>query len=220
MARTRPYANDVERFAIASGMIGLTPSVREHYLDFDLAADAAWEDFQREVGINPFLAESSDTTRYYDSQGGNIVQIHPYFTITSVTVKGSFDTTSTSYTQNTQYLQWPDGDPPIKMLIFDGFLSAGPRRVGVTGRRGWTDDLPARVFQAVCGKALINLHGEIAGLIANGALAWTEGDVSEKHGEYGAFSASMKRFQRLYDEVTAPEPRGYRQVQVYGAGRL
>src|SRR5687768_4074747 len=113
MPRGIPTAMDLERALIAAGMMGLTPTVREQYLDLDLAIDAAYEDFQKDTKIRPCLAESANTTKYYDSQGGGYVQIHPYAAITSVYSKGSFETTSEAQTAVTGFEFVYDGDTII-----------------------------------------------------------------------------------------------------------
>src|SRR5687767_7251346 len=168
---------DLERFLFASGMIASTPTVAQQYLDLDLAIDAAYEDFQKDTKIKPFLAESADTTRYYDSQGGSYVQIHPYFTITAIHIGSSFETTSEAKTLTTDYVRFPQGDPPYTMIEFASYYRTGPQRIGVTGRRGWSDDLPANVFQAILGQAAgVHLQPSIAAAINNGAVKWQEGD--------------------------------------------
>ena len=218
MAREVPTGVDLERQLIASGMLGLTPSVREQYLDLDAAADAAYEAFQDAVGIRPFLAESTVTTKYYDAPGGPYVPIHPYVAITSVYTKGSFQTTSTAQTQNQD---WEiEDDPPYRRLIFNGYIE-GPRRVGVTGRRGWADDLPARVWNGLLAYAAgVIIQPQVAAAINAGAVSWTEGDVSEKYGSMGAYSAQADVWRKEYEQLVKPWPIGYRQIGVWSAGRI
>lgn len=218
MARTQPKGMDVERFLIGAGMIGLTPSVREKYLDLDTAAEAAYEDFQADTGIKPFMAETNATTRYYPVNG-NYVKIHPYFTITAVHEKTDpYETVSEAQTLITDYIQLPDQEAPIRALEFDHYIYRGSSKIGVTGRRGWTDDMPARVFQALCGRAAgVHLRPQIASAINNGAISWQEGDVSEKYGAQGAFSAAAEGWAMAYAQIIDFEPRGYRQLQIAGA---
>lgn len=217
MPREVPTGVDLERFLIAAGMLGLTPSVREQYLDLDAAADAAYETFQDVVGIKPFLAETNPTTKYYSSPGGAYVQIPPYFTISAIYEKGSFETTSTSVSTS----DWVIGDdPPHTLLTLNGYYWEGPRRIGITGRRGWTDDLPARVWNGLLAYASIQLQPQVAAAINAGAISWTEGDVSEKYGSTGAYSAQIPGWQAQWDAITAFAPMGYRQLKVWGAGRV
>src|SRR5687768_1732503 len=129
MPRVVPTGMDLERFLFASGMIASTPTVREQYLDLDLAIDAAYEDFQKDTKIKPFLAESANTTKYYDSQGGGFVQIHPYTAITSVYAKGSFETTSEAQTAVTGFEFVYDGDTIIG-INFASYWRSGPGRIG------------------------------------------------------------------------------------------
>lgn len=211
--RVVPTAYDLERFLIASGLIGLTPTVREKYLDLDLAVDAAYEDFQRDTKIRPFLAETSDTTRYYPVNGP-YVQIHPYFTITSIHTKSTpFETTSESKTHITDYIRLPDQETPITALEFNYYFYPASSSIGVTGRRGWSDDLPADVFQAIQEKAGIKLQPSISAAIHDGAIEWTEGDVREKHGSMGAFSSVVQSWDKDYWDVV----NRYKQTKVAGA---
>lgn len=218
MAREVPTGVDLERFLIAAGMLGLTPSVREQYLDLDAAADAAYETFQDAVKIKPFLAETNPTTKYYDAPGGPYVPIHPYVSITAVYTKDAFATNSTAQSQNQD---WEiDDDAPYRRIIFNGFIE-GPRRVGVTGRRGWMDDLPARVFNGLLAYAAgVIIQPSVAAAINAGAVSWQEGDVSEKHGSAGAYSAQAEVWRMEFQELIKPYPKGYKQVEVWSAGRI
>lgn len=218
MAREVPTGVDLERFLIAAGMLGLTPSVREQYLDLDTAADAAYEAFQDAVKIKPFLAETTATTRYYDAPGGPYVPIHPYVTITHIYTKGTFETSSTSHTR---YQDWEIGDEaPYRRVLLNGYIE-GPRRIGITGRRGWADDLPARVFNGLLAYAAgVIIQPSVAAAINAGAISWQEGDVSEKYGAVGAYSAQAEVWRREYETLIQPWPLGYKQVEVWSAGRI
>lgn len=215
MPRTVPTAYDLERFLIGAGMIGLTPTVREQYLDLDLAVDAAYEDFQNDTGIRPFLAESATTNKKYNF-GGSYVQLPPYTAITRVSIRTPYETTSEAKTEVTDFEFVYDGDT-IVGLQFAGFFRDGDGRLVIDGRRGWSDDLPANVFQAIQGRAAgVHLRPSIASAINNGAISWQEGDVSEKYGSMGAFSASAEGWEMQYLQAV----NRYKRVQVYGAGRL
>ena len=221
MPRVEPVRHDLLRFLRGAGLYHTTETTLESYLDLQLALDAAYEDFKKAVGIKVFFAETSATTRYYDTQGGPLVQIPPYFTITAVHVGQSFETSSESFSKPLEYLDFPSGDPPYTRLHFRDWQYAGPQRIGVTGRRGWSDDFPADAFQAILGRAAgVHLAPSIAGAINNGAISWREGDVSEQYGPMGAFSAAADRWAKAWQRVTMPAPAGYRQVTVYAAGRL
>lgn len=208
MPRVVPTAYDLERFLIASGMLALSPSVREKYLDLDLAVDAAYEDFQRDTKIKPFLAESTNSTKYYQANGP-YVQIHPYTAITSIYDRGSFETTSESKTADTDFRFVYDEDTIIAVEL--NYYNAG--QIGITGRRGWSDDLPANAFEAIQQKAGIRLQPKIAAAIHDGAIEWTEGDVRDKHGSMGAFSSTVTSWEKDYWEVV----NRYKQTKVAGA---
>lgn len=211
MPRTVPTAMDLERFLFASGMIAATPTVQQHYLDLELAIDAAYEDFQRDTKIKPFFAELTNSTKYYNSQGP-YVQIHPYFTIDRVTTGGTFETSSEGRTQVTDYQLVYDGDTVIALQFGSYYYSSG--RIGITGRRGWSDDFPADAFRAILGQAAgVHLADSIIAAINNGAIKWTEGDVSEEYGSQGAYSVSVEKWASYFMNTV----NRYKRVQVYGA---
>lgn len=212
--REVPTAYDLERFLIASGMIGLTPSVREQYLDLTLAIDAAYKDFQRDTKISPFFAETSDSTKYY-SINGPYVQLHPYHSITSVYMGRKHETTSEAKTAVTDYEFVYDEETIVGLELGSYYYDGG--KIGITGKRGWSDDFPADAFQAILAQASgVHLQPSISAAIHSGAIKWQEGDVSEQYGAMGAYSASVDKWASTYMNTV----NRYKRVQVYGAGRL
>lgn len=208
MPREVPTAYDVERFLFANGMIAATPTVVQEYLDLTLAADAAYKDFQDATGIHPFFAETANTTKYYNAQGP-FLKLPPYAAITSVTTGRRFETSSETKTATTDFEYVYDEDTIIG-LDFNLYY---PGRVGVTGRRGWSDDLPANVFQAIQGRAAgVHLRPSLAAAINAGAIEWREGDVQEKYGPMGAYSLQADVWESHWKMTVAR----YKQLEISG----
>lgn len=131
------------------------------------ATIAEWE---LVTGWRPFLAEATASTRYYDYPRNGYLLLPGYATITGVTTGVTYNQTTgaviagTAIVENVDYrpVYWRNGDTtsPIVALQFLRYVGgAAYRSISVTGKLGYTTDIPNDAWQALLDGAAARAYG-------------------------------------------------------------
>lgn len=184
-----PTEADLQAFLIAAGISAEAPSGVGTY------ASGAAEEWEMKTGYKPFLADSADSTEYFDGpapscyldlRGG-------YVSITSLaTGITATDTTGTVQTVNSDYFPVYSGDT-IVGIDFNAPLF-GKRTIKIVGKRGYSASIPDEVYNAILQKAAADCAPYLTGL----------GDLkSIKQGpvEYQFNESSLKLWASAFDRL-------------------
>lgn len=190
---------------LTAAVAGLGAAIPAGYTANDLIA-AAIEEFERETGWYPFLADAGSDTRQYDPTFGYTLRTHHFFTITGVTVRG------TAQVEGTDYYVLPYNNAlderPITGLRFLIPLQGLPREVSVTGRMGYDDEIHLDAWMAVLNRAVARCLELAAG--PSGSVAEIQqGLVKVKYS--GGEQDTISRFNKEFKQVV----RRYKRADVF-----
>jgi hypothetical protein len=203
-----PTATDLRDKLIAAKLFTNPPTTQELLIDLDSAIGGAIINFQDQSGFTPFLADSVDSTHYFDGDGSYIVDLDGGFVaITSVSVNSVVGTLNTDY--RTMPLNAVAKGRPITYLSFArgffGRLRPYPAwqgqtaPVSVTGKRGAFVAIPDNAWNAMLSLACISLAADIERLIANGAIkSWKSGTTEEEYNQ-NPFKSMIAGWQGVVD---------------------
>lgn len=184
-----PTAADLQVFLTGAKILSNPPANTQKLIDLDQAIAQAIATWEIETRYKPFLAETGDSTLYYNSEGGVTDLQGGYVSISSVVVN------TVAKVGNQDFRPEPinaiqKGEPYTRLNwgfingifpqfsgtfpIFTGVEFPQPGQVGavaVTGKRGYANPLPADAWQSV-----LNLGG--AQMIPSLEIAQTGGAIS------------------------------------------
>jgi len=137
------------------------------------AIDATVRDFEDQTGWNPFLAAAADSTRYFDAPGpysngylgrtggGNKLELDGgLLSVTSLTVDGVTKMEGDDFQLRSPGGGWPN----TKVLFLNGRVYSEPNGIVITGKWGFSTEIPANVWEAVRDKAAATMLGPLANL--------------------------------------------------------
>lgn len=161
--------------------------------------DGAVSEFERRTGWTVFLAEASPSTYTYDTDGSaKIVLPDPFFAATAVVVDG------VASVIGTDVFLGPTGAPtrgrPYTYLDFLAVpVAYKPGLLAVTGKRGYTDDIPVGVWNAVLGQAIA--QGLMAIANTPGMVKRIKQDSVEIEFNSAAGQSYIDRLQNDFDKA-------------------
>lgn len=191
---------------LTNAIAGLGGSVPAGFSAEDII-EAATQQFELETGFDPWLPESSDSTRYYNPEGRATMSIPAYWTITSVTTGVQGGSSGTVLTLGTDYWQEPYRDAadkiPCTRLRFLIPPTGYPQSIKIIGKRGHSDAIPNDAWQAVLSLGCASLLMYAAG--TSGSVSEIrQGLVTVKYGDgeestvrrlMGKFNAAVMRYK-------------------------
>lgn len=194
-----PQVTDVRDYLAARGVSAPADAVLARYLD------SAVTEFESLTGYKPFLAEATPSTYYYNAAGRWHDLEAGYVEIVSVEVITDVETMSgQALAAGSDYIALPLNGLPKNLLYFPMRLGFAPLRLKVRGRRGYSDAVPAEVFNAILWRAATFVLGQVQGSLT----AVKEGDVSLQFAEGDTAGAEAREYRRTVQR--------YRRV-AYGA---
>lgn len=141
-----PSASDLQQFMAVNGYGSISGPDAQRYV---ASAVAEWEAM---TGWSPFLSSGTEETRSFDpprySAHGFRLEIGAWRTIATVEIGGRVLESGEYVLRNVSI------EPePVYAVDFLVSVGGGPLSIEITGERGFCDNLPDDVFQAVLGKA-------------------------------------------------------------------
>lgn len=135
------------------------------FLDADSEINTAVAEFSRLTGYSPFLTEGTASNVVYTpatTTGYCFALPYGYTEITGIYVGGISDDDGTLLTADTDYYLMPEAGTPYEVIYFKSIQSPG--RIRVTGKRGFSTEIPSDAWMAVLQKAAyaFALNAEIA----------------------------------------------------------
>jgi len=140
-----------------------------------------------------FVADTVDTSRYYDGTGAAEQEVDEMVSLTSVQVIGL--QSDPGYTLDNATLCTEQAIGRTRIVVAQGSLPAyastaaflpyrtifpvGRQNLIVTGKFGFAATIPADLWEAACGE-ICYLIGQEATFAPTGLAEWREGDVMEK----------------------------------------
>lgn len=212
-----PTASDVSTRLTAMGLTAPSNTIINAEIN---AAISAWESA---VGYAPFLADSTDTTWYFEPNGTNIIDFGQddgpggFISITSVTTEVTYgNSTGVARVSGRDYQLKPanaitKGEPYTYLVTKWVLIDTGEASCKVIGKAGYCETLPADVYTAILKDVLVRLTPQLAITESGGAESLKQGPVEWKYGSGGgtfAYSADL-----MSSEAKACA-MGYRRVKV------
>lgn len=168
----------------AAGVISAPPSSTQAQIEYSGACEAATDAWEEMTGFKPFLADTLDSTRYFQPDGDPRVDLRGgYVSITSVSVNGNTVTLNTGV--RTMPMNAVLDGKPITYLIFDRFYGRFqslytplPDQIGpiaVTGKRGAYAALSALAVDGILSIAVLSLLGDFEFSKFRGIKSWVIG---------------------------------------------
>ena len=202
----------------SAGVISDPPTATEPQIDFDGACEAAVDAWENMTGFKPFLADTVDSTHYFEPDGSPIVDLRGGFvSITSVAVNGNAVTLNTAY--RTMPLNAATNGKPIQYLKFDryygtfiSFYIALPGQaapISVTGKRGAYASLSALAVDGILSIAIMSLLGDFEFSKFRGVKSWVIG-TDERVYDQQAFA----RLQAQTQQNLTKALNRYRRIKV------
>lgn len=115
--------------------------------------DRAAEEWERRTKWKPFLAESSDSTTWFDYVGGQLDLRGGYVSFTSVTVNVDSSYPGDVLTLNEQWFPLPSHAPSVERPYTEIGFDVSPvrlaRSIKVVGKRGYSATIPFDAWEAV-----------------------------------------------------------------------
>lgn len=164
-------------------------------IDLAQALDRAVDWWERETGFKPFLAETIDSTLYYNSENGVTDLQGGYVSITSLSVNTQGKVSNQDYRafpvnapqrqEPFTYLNWGYVNGIFPQFsgtfpIFTGIEFPQPGQAGavaVTGKRGYAQFLPEAAFRSVLDIAGVDLIPTLEPLKLGAIISKREGDT-------------------------------------------
>lgn len=219
---TLPQALDLERKLVATGIFSYPAPDTQQLFDLQLAVGAAAEWWQDATGYRPFLADSVETTHYFEPDGSKTVDLKGGFvSISAIAVNGN------AITLNTGYRVMPPNAianvRPITYLKFDTYyqpiwsyyapLPGNQAPVSVTGIRGAYAVLPDTAWNAILAKACMDMAPDIVNLVSDrGIKSWKSGTTEETYNS-DPMATSMAGWQSVIDRALSPSS-GNRRMRI------
>ena len=220
MSRTAyPTEQDLLNKLISSGVLDDSCDTDAPDYDYQLYIKSAIIEFERRTGYIPFLAETADSTAYFDPPGadrfktnyagygwrggGRILEIESgYTSVTSVTIGYSPTTVGTILTPNVQYFLRNANAAlignPKTTIEFSWPQWGGGESIVIIGKRGFSTTVPEDAFQAIVNIGSIELLQMILTQRTGLSAKWQLGDMQETF-ERGAFNPLRDQMQSQVD---------------------
>lgn len=213
-----PGAADLVSFLISGGLLPVSPSALQQFIDTELVMERAIEEWERETRYTPFLADTADQTIYYSPTDiefppndyplldlakaggpGGIVSV------TSLKVAVTSTSTGTTLSLTQDYALRPRNAPlkekPYTYIQFTRTPFAGVWPLGsvadsivLTAKRGYWPTLNPIAKHSILARAAELIVPVVAAQKQDGAVQWREGDVQRQHGPGGPYSAQMAQW--------------------------
>lgn len=213
-----PQPLDIERKLFSAGLWTYPASTEQSLIDLTSIAGAAVNAWEQLTGYTPFLADTVDTTWYFNTDGSRCVDLKGGFTsITSVSVNGQ------AATLNTDYRKMPLNGGVTTYLQFDSYygrfwslfsaLPAQSAPIAVVGKRGRVATLNEAQWQAILALAAMDVAVEVERLFADGSIkSWKSGTTEEVY-NINPFATLIAGWQRVVDRALKASG-GYRRAQI------
>lgn len=180
-------------------------------LGFDLSAKIATaiSDWEYATGHQPFLAASSNSTRYFDPpRDGRLTFDTGLASFTSLTLSG------TTLTSGTDFYLGPQNASarsiPYEWADFGSNPGGLPRSIAITGRWGYATTLPPIAWEAIISRALLLAQPEMALGISKGVYSIRDDTFDVRYGGGGVtplqteakiwadnYRSAVRRMQRI-----------------------
>ena len=181
-----PTVTQLQARLFSIGILDAPPTSEQDQLDLQSATTSASETWEDIVGYQPFLADTVDSTWYFDADGSTTVDLQGGFvSITSVSLNGNLRTL------NTDYRTYPQNaaasGKPITYLKFQGYFRPFPALYGqkesvvVIGKRGAYATLPPLAYECVLAIAMKNLLAWSEFANFGGVKSWKSGTTEEEY---------------------------------------
>ena len=190
MPTSYPTAADLNAVLTAAGITTDTTQ-RLH------AVAAAISEWGRLTRYPDFLAETSSSTAYYDSDGTPYLSLKGYISISAVTTGITWsesggvvsEVAGTSRYEKVDYLarrEKADEDSPLTWLEWLSVPCAGTQSVKIVGVKGAYSNLPDEAWSAILDGAIVRMYRLVAQKNSGGAseIAIGNGDLKVKFGDW------------------------------------
>jgi len=233
MHATYPGSNDLRQFLIGAGMVTTTLTEAQSFMDEANFIGRAIEEWEKDTGYIPFLADDADVTIYYNPRAvdypmgrapmldfasnggpGGIVSV------TSLTVGVTSTSTGTALTQNTHFSLRPRNaalnKQPYTYLEFLygaytglGTLGSYGDSIVLVGKRGFWTQISEMAWNGILCKAAELMTPVLAKKITDGIIEWQDDDVRVKMGA-DSLSAHRDTWCAQYAGAVGKIPRRFR----------